>query len=173
MTTMDIKAGYYKARGVAGTEQFGYASGGGEQISLELDVQISDQETQRLTTILPFSGKAMQYSIERLKVLGWDGSNELRGIDRNEVDVEVKYEVNPQKPEAGPQLKVEVKTTGGRFAFRQPMGEPEKRGFMSKLAQEAKRLEAGAPPAQNGPPQGGRGYPQNWDTDAPRGKPAL
>lgn len=174
---MDIKAGFYKARGVAGTEQYGYASGGGEQLSLELDVQISDQESVRLTTILAFAGKAMQYSIERLKALGWDGSNELRGIDRNEVDVQVKYELNPQKPNEPPQMRVEIKTNGGRFAFKQPMGEPEKRGFLANLAKEAKQLEAGGPPAAagRGPAPQGNGYPPSWDDGAraPQGKPAL
>lgn len=172
---MDIKAGYYKARGVAGTEQFGLSGTGGEQISVELDVQISDQESVRLTTILAFSGKAMAISIDRLKALGWDGSNELRGIDQNEVDVEVKYELNPQKPEQPPQMRVEIKTNGGRFAFKAPMAEQEKRGFLSRLSQEAKRLDAGsgapAAAAGRGPAPQGNGYPPSWD--APQGKPAL
>lgn len=172
MNEMDIRAGYYKARGVQGTEQFGLSGTGGEQISVELEVQVSDQESVRLTTILAFSGKAMAISIDRLKALGWDGSNELRGLDRNEVDVEVKYELNPQKPDQPPQLRVEIKTNGGRFAFKAPMAEQEKRGFMSKLAQEAKRLDAGAPAPAQAPrqaaPQQGNGYPPSWD-DGPRG----
>jgi hypothetical protein len=168
----DIKAGYYKARGVEGTEQHGYAASGGEQISIELDVHLSDQETRRLTTILAFAGKAAPISIERLKALGWDGSNELRGIGRNEVDVEVKYESNPQKPEAGPQMRVEIKTEGGRFTFKKPMSEPEKRGFMVNLSKQAAQLSGGTPQA----PSGG-GYPSSWDTNGPpqggAPKPAL
>lgn len=148
----DIKAGYYKGRGVAGSEQHGRASGGGEQISLELDVHLSDQETRRLTTILAFAGGALPYSIDRLKALGWDGSNELRGIDKNEVDVEIKYEANPQKPGEAPAMKVEIKTNGGRFAFKTPMSDQEKRGFMANLSKQAAQLSQGQPPSQNGPP---------------------
>ncbi len=167
----DIRAGYYKARGVAGTEQHGYASGGGEQISVELDVQLSDQETRRLTTILAFAGKAAPISIDRLKALGWDGSDVLKGIDQNEVDVEIKYEVNPQKPDDPPGMKVEIKTNGGRFSFKKPMSEPEKRGFMTNLSKQAAQLGNGVPA---GSPASGNGYPPNWDTSgAPPPKPAL
>lgn len=179
MNHMDIRPGYYKARGVAGTDQFGYASGGGEQISLELDVQLSDQETRRLTTILAFAGKAQEYSIERLKALGWDGSNSLNGIDRNEVDVEVKYEANPQKPQDPPQMRVEIKTNGGRFTFKKPMAEPEKRGFLSNLSKVAAQLGAttpanGSPAPRNAmPPAQGGGYPPSWDTNGPPQKPVL
>lgn len=166
MSDRRYKAGFYRARGVAGTEQHGYAQGGGEQVSLELDVQISDQNVVRLTTILAFAGGAGPISIERLKALGWDGSNELRGIDRNEVEVEIKYEIPPGKTEE--QMRVEIKT-GGRFAFKKPMNDQEKRGFMAALSKQAAQLDAAngqRPPAQanergaefpygaNAPPQG-------------------
>lgn len=150
----DIKAGYYRARGIAGSEQFGSSSNGGEQISVELDVHISDQETRRLTTILAFSGGALPISIERLKALGWDGSNELKGIDRNEVEVQVKYETNPQKPDEGPQMKVEIKTGGGRFAFKAPMNDQQKRGFMANLSKHAAQMTGGQAPPQPSAPRG-------------------
>jgi hypothetical protein len=160
----DIKAGYYKARGIAGTEQHGFAASGGEQISLELDVALSDQETRRLTTILSFGGKGAPYSIERLKALGWDGSDQLRGVDKNEVDVEIKYESNPNKPDDPLQMRVEIKTGGGRFTMKKPMSEPEKRGFMSALSKQAAQLggNGAAPTAAGG------GYPQSWDEPAPK-----
>jgi hypothetical protein len=159
----DIKAGYYKARGIAGTEQHGHAANGSEQIALELDVALSDQETRRLTTILSFGGKAASYSIERLKALGWDGSDQLRGIDKNEVEVEIKYEEYQGKVS----MRVEIKYgDGGRFAFKKPMSEPEKRGFMSALSKQAAQLGGsgnGAAPAA-----AGGGYPQSWDEPAPK-----
>ncbi len=142
MSERKYQAGFYRARGVLGSEQHGTSeSSGGEQISIALDVAISDQETARLTTILSFAGGAMAVSIERLKALGWDGSNELRGIDRNEVDVEIRYRTPPGKTEE--RMEVEIKTNGGRFAFKKPMSEPEKRGFMAKLSAAAKQLDAG------------------------------
>lgn len=156
MSERKYQAGYYRGRGVAGSEQHGYANSGGEQISVDLEVQISDQEVVRLTTILAFAGKAGAYSIERLKALGWDGSNELRGIDRNEVDVEIKYEIPPGKTDEV--MRVEIKTGDGRFKFAKPMGDAEKRGFMAALSKQAAQLGGGsaptngARPRQPGPP---------------------
>lgn len=175
MSERRYQAGFYKARGVEGSEQHGYASNGGEQIAVDLDVHISDQETVRLATVLSFAGNAVQYSIERLKALGWDGSNELRGIGRNEVDVEIKYEIPPGK--SAEVMKVEIKTNGaGRFAFKKPMSDMEKRGFMSNLSNLAKQYENGTAPAQaQRPPAqqqaGGQGYPSTWD-DKPGAPPA-
>jgi hypothetical protein len=168
----EMQVGFYKARGVEGSEQFGHSNEGGEQISVELDVQVSDQEVVRCTTILAFSGKAAPISIERLKALGWDGSNELRGIGRNEVDVEVKLDTYNGKTSK----KVEIKTNGGgRFSFKKPMADQEKRGFMASLSKQASQL--GAAP-QGAPTQAGpNGYPKTWDTSGPppqgQGKPVL
>lgn len=163
------QAGYYRGRGVAGSEQHGYANSGSEQISLDLDVQISDQEVVRLTTIMSFSGGAAEYSIERLKALGWDGSNELRGIDQNEVDVEIKYEVPPGRSEEV--MRVEIKTGGGRFTFKKPMADAEKRGFMAQLSRQAAQLAGGGGGAGGGGQGGGgRGYPDSWDGPPAQGQ---
>lgn len=137
MSERKYKAGFYRARGVAGSEQYGTASGGGEQISLDVDVQYEGRAV-RLTTILSFNGGALPISIERLKAMGWDGSNELRGVDRQEFDVEIKYEIPPGKNEE--KMVVEVKT-GQRFKFKEPMSDQQKRGFMSNLSKTAQQLE--------------------------------
>lgn len=160
MSERKYQAGFYKGRGVAGSEQHGYSRDGGGQISIDVDVQISDQEVARLTTILAFAGKGGPISIDRLKALGWDGSNELRGIDTLEPDVEIKYEIPPGKTEEV--MRVEIKTAGGgRFTFKKPMSEPEKRGFMANLSKQASQLGNGqAPPGAS---------PASWD--APPGKP--
>lgn len=179
MSERRYQAGIYRGRGVEGSEQHGFAQNGGEQIAVDLYVQISDQETPRLTTVLSFAGNAVQYSIERLKALGWDGSNELRGIGRNEVDVEIKYEIPPGKN--AEVMKIEIKTNGaGRFAFRKPMSDMEKRGFMTNLSNLAKQYENCAAPAPaqaqaQRPPmqqqaQQGQGYPPSWDENN-RGAP--
>lgn len=167
MSERKYRAGFYRARGVAGSEQHGYAQGGGEQIALELDVQISDQEIARLTTILAFAGNAAPISIDRLKALGWDGSNELRGIDANEVEVEIKYEVPPGK--SAEVMKVEIKTNGGRFSFKQPMGDAERRGFMASLSKQAAQLAGGRPAAQATPPAPAQRAPQGRPDDFPYG----
>jgi len=145
MSERRYQPGYYRARAIAGAAQHGYAGTGGEQISIDLDVQISEQQWVRLTSYLSFSGNAGPISIERLVALGWDGSNDtaMVGIDKNEVDVEIKYRTPPGKTEES--MDVEIKT--GRAKMSKPMGDPEKRGFMANLAKEAARISAGAPPS--------------------------
>ena len=139
---MSIKAGYYKGRAIPGSAQHGYAKDGvSEQIAVDLQLETGD----RVTTVLSFNGGAVPYSIERLKALGWDGSNELNGIDRNEVEVQIKYEVPPGKTEEV--MRAEIKTKSGRFTFNNQMNEQQKRGFMSNLSNLAKQYENGTPPA--------------------------
>lgn len=139
---MSIKPGYYKARGIAGSAQFGYAKNGSEQISVGLQLE----NGERMTTILSFSGGAVPISIDRLKALGWDGvSEELAGIDKLDAEVQVKEDEfhDEQTGELKKGLKAEIKTGGGgRFAFKKPMEEREKRGFMSDLVKKAKEHEA-------------------------------
>lgn len=134
--------GFFKARGVAGSDQHGNASTGSDQIAVDLDVRISDTETRRMTTVLSFGGKASPYSIERLVALGWDMSDAIpmRGLDTNEVDVEIRWERSPSTGEE--YQRVEIKTASNRFAFKAPMTDQQKRGFMSRLAVEAQRQVA-------------------------------
>jgi Flp pilus assembly secretin CpaC len=164
----DIQAGYYRGRGVAGSAQFGLSASGGEQVSLE--VKLLDIG-RTVTTIMAFAGKAMEFSIERLMALGWNGQADesFPGIDTNEVNVEVKYE--PDR-EGVSRMRVEIKTNGGHFSFKTPMAEQQKRGFMANLAKTAAQLGGarhGAAPAAGG----AKGYPADWDAPpagATRGK---
>jgi len=154
--------GYYKARGIAGSEQFGYAKEGGEQVSVGLEVKISEKQTVQLSTIMSFSGGAVPYSIERLKALGWTGGDTLEGIDANEVTVQLFYETPPGKSQE--QLKVEIKTNGGsRFSFARPMDDQQKRGFMTNLSKLGR--ENGPGVAKAG--ASGGGYPASWDESQP------
>lgn len=160
----DIQAGYYKGRGIEGSEQFGFSKSGGEQVSIELEL-VDLQRT--VTTLLAFAGNGMGPALERLKALGWDGNpNGLAGIGRNEVQVEIKYEEWDGKIS----MKAEIKTRDGKFSFKAPMAENQKRGFLAELAKVAAQVDGGgAPPApgsrpaQGGPPGQGRGYPADWD----------
>lgn len=156
--TNEIQAGYYKGRGVAGSEQFGLSKSGNEQVSLELELL---DLGRRVTTILSFGGKGMGPSVERLKALGWDGNpNGLAGIDRNEVQVEIKYE----EYEGKVRMRAEIKTRDGKFSFQSPMAEQQKRGFLAELSRVAAQVNgAGAPAA--GAPRGPapNGYPADWD----------
>lgn len=153
---MTIAAGTYKGRGVAGSEQYGTTSNGNDQIVV--DVDLTDIGT-RVSTFLVFTDKAAQFSIDRLRALGWDGNDltNLTGIDRNEVDVVVKYEMynNEQK------MKVEILTGGGRVSLQNQMDDRGKRAFAARFN---KLAAAAAPKPGNG---GDTSFPHG--ANAPRG----
>ena len=45
-------------------------------------------------------------------------------------------------------MEVEIKTGGGRFTFKKPMSDVEKRGFMANLSKQASQLGGGAQAVQ-------------------------
>ena len=159
MNDMDIQAGFYKARAVAGSEQYGTTDNGYDQIAFEVELLEGECKGRRFTTFLVFSDAAAPFALERLRACGWAGGNDMTGIDKNEITVQAKYEdYKGQK-----KLKVEIATGGGRVTLKQQMDEGQKRGFMARLNAMAKQDA----PAQTAP-QSGPAYPPSWD-DA--GKP--
>ncbi len=129
---MSINAGRYKARGVAGSEQFGKSSTGNDQVAVTLALS---ETGQRVTAFLSFSEKAKPYSMERLYALGWTpGSDEsLPGIDRNEVDVDITHEMYNGKE----QMKVNIVTVGGGISEENRFAPKEKKSFLQSLNREA------------------------------------
>jgi hypothetical protein len=123
-----ISAGIYKGKGVAGSEQYGTTKNGHDQIVLDLDLT---DIGERVSTFLVFSDAAAPYGIERLRALGWSGSDlsDLTGIDLNEVDVEVKYE----DWQGDMKMKVQILTGGGRVVLKQTMTDKDKRAFGAKF----------------------------------------
>lgn len=55
---------------------------------------IPDLDNYKTTIVFPFGGDASPFSLERLRAMGWEGDDvrKLDGIDKNDVDVEIKYE---------------------------------------------------------------------------------
>ena len=104
---MDIKAGHYKARAIKGMEHYGESGTGTLQLTIELNVPALGRS---LKTFLYFSEAATPYSMERLRALGWSGSDlrKLDGIDANEVEIEIRSETYEGKP----QKRVEIVTRG-------------------------------------------------------------
>jgi hypothetical protein len=117
-----MEAGIYKGKGVLPdggkdtTPKFGDANTGTLQLYVDLELRGKDGSfAGRATTFLTFTDKAAVFSIERLRALGWQGTKvedlkSLAGIDKNEVEVEVRNEVYNGKT----QMKVEIVT--GRVA---------------------------------------------------------
>ena len=133
-----IEAGIYKGRGVEGSAQHGTSKKGTEQVAIDLDIPAIGRQ---VTTFLFFSDDAAPYALERLRALGWQGSDDpsFPGISTNEVDVQIKYETYEGKEN----LKVEIATGGGRVTLKNTMSEQEKRGFMSRIAKLDKQASPG------------------------------
>ena len=129
---MSIKAGRYKARGVAGSEQFGKSSTGNDQVAITLSLQ---ETGERVTAFLSFAPKAKPYSTERLHALGWQpgSEEELPGIDRNEVDVDITYETYNGKES----MRVNIVTAGGGISEENRFAPKEKKSFLQSLNREA------------------------------------
>lgn len=152
-----IPSGTYKGRAVADSAQYGHTKNGHEQIVIDLMVTVpmagDVEEEKRLSTFLVFSDAAAPYAVERLRACGWQGDDltDLRGIDANEVDVTVKYEMYNGEEK----LKVDILTGGGRVVVKDQMSESQKRAFAARLKGTVKATGGGgqapAPAAGNGP----------------------
>lgn len=147
-----IEPGYYKGRAVAGSAQYGLTQNGGDQIALDLDIPATGRV---LTTFLFFSDAAAPYAVERLRACGWTGDDitNLVGIDRNEVDIQVKYEMYKGEEK----MKVDIATGGGgRVKLNSTMDERQKRGFaarMKSVLAGGSKPANGAAPARQAAPQ--------------------
>lgn len=137
-----IEAGIYKGRGVEGSAQLNQNQNTGTE-TVAIDIELP-QVGRTVTTFLYFTDKAEKQAIERLRALGWDGSDDFRGISANEVDVQVKYETY----QGAEKMKVEIVTGAGRVVLRDTMNDQQKRGFMAKL--QKLNSQAGGVSSTNG-----------------------
>lgn len=153
-----IQAGTYKARGIAGSEQHGTTSNGHDQIVIGLDLF---ELGEKLSTFLVFTDKSASFAIDRLRALGWKGTDlcDLRGIDSADVDVEVRYEMYQGQEK----MKVEIRTSGG-VVLKDKLDDKGKRAFAAKYAALAKSA-APPPSAQRtqAPPPANEGVPDAGD----------
>jgi hypothetical protein len=129
MNDKKIPAGTYRAKGIAGSEQYGVTSNGNDQVVLDLELfDIGEM----VSTFLVFTDAAAQYSIDRLRALGWSGADlsNLSGIDQNEVEVRVKYDVYKGEEK----MKVEILTGGSRVKLQDQMDDRAKKAFAAKFS---------------------------------------
>lgn len=132
---MTIEAGTYRGRAIAGSEQYGTTSNGNDQIVIDLELDTGE----RVSTFLVFSQKAAKYSMDRLRALGWTGTDltNLAGIDTNEVQVEVRYEeYNGEE-----KMKVEIRTGSG-VVLKDKMDDNAKKAFGAKFKALAMKTPA-------------------------------
>jgi hypothetical protein len=132
MSAHRIDAGVHRGRGIAGTEQYGTTSNGNDQIVVDLDLF---DIGEKVSTFLVFSDAAAPYSMERLRALGWAGTDltNLTGIDKSEVQVEVKYEMYQGEEK----MKVQI-LTGGGVVLKNKLDDKGKKAFAARYANLAK-----------------------------------
>lgn len=121
----DIPQGKYKARAVAGSAVYGTTSAGHDQLTIEMNIPSLGRN---VFTYLYFSEKAKPYALARLKALGWDGGPGMETIDKNEVDLQIKYEMWEGKQ----RMRCEIDT----FA-QGAQGGQDARSFFKKLSVES------------------------------------
>lgn len=141
-----IAAGNYRGRAIKGSEQYGQTSNGNDQIVIDLDLP---DIGEKVSTFLVFTDKAAQYSLDRLRACGWKGDDlsNLDGIDANEVDVEVKYEMYQGQEK----MKVQIVTGGGAVKLKDQLDDKGKKAFAAKYRDLAKSVAAPkAVPAASG-----------------------
>lgn len=134
--------GIHKARAIAGSEQFSPDANG--NLIIGLDMLLDDGET--MTVTFPFAGKAPEYSMKKLRMLGWTGDDvtELTGIGANEVDVRVYEETYNGKT----QTKCEIVFGGGGFKFKNQLDDRGKKAFAAQLRALAKSIPASGAQSQ-------------------------
>jgi hypothetical protein len=114
-----MKLGTFKGRAVKDTLQYGETKNAYPQIAVTMRMAI-DGGTQDAVTFLIFSPDAAPYSFERLRALGWKGqdlSQDLVGIDANEVDVNVRADEYNGKT----QYKCDIVAGGGTVKLDKPI----------------------------------------------------
>jgi hypothetical protein len=126
--------GVYKGRAVKRANgswaQYGDRENGNLELILDLAIQIGEGAPVRRSYAEYINEKTIEYVIERLRALGWKGSDisNLDGIGDKEVDVEVFHETYENKT----RVKYRILTEGGgRFSVERPA---DPKMFQAKFA---------------------------------------
>jgi hypothetical protein len=107
--------------------------------SPRLLVMVNIPELKRQFTVpLYFTEAAAPHSFSRLRACGWTGADlsDLTGIDANEIDVKVFYEVwtEAKGGDNKERLKVEILSGGGGGGVFKPKAPTDLKAFATKVA---------------------------------------
>lgn len=122
-----LPEGYYQGRVVSGEGQFGETSKGTIEAVIPFVLEDDSFEgPERVTVRLYFSEKAEEYSVKKLRAIGWKGGD-LTFLDcPNLVTIAVKYEdYNGEERQ-----KCDIALVGGT----KPLDPARERAFAAKLA---------------------------------------
>src|SRR5574343_1586056 len=135
-----LECGNYEARAVPGSEQYGTDKSGNMQIAIDMMVETPGYEGETMTVVLSFAGKAPEYSIKRLRMLGWKGNDldNLIGIDANRVPVRVYDDTYQGKTHR----KMDIQTGGGTFKFQSQIDARQKKAFAAMFRGAAAAIQS-------------------------------
>lgn len=175
-----VAIGTYMARGMKGSEQYAPTKNNEPQLAVDLRIEGGEFDGASMTVTFPFSGKAPEYSIKKLRMMGWQGANlaDLTGIDSELVPVRVfdhEYDGKTNR-------KMEVVYGGGgSFRFSETMDERQKRAFAATFVGLAKSIpgkSSGEAPRQSYARNGNAPQKQNspdpdWVSDNSLNDPSV
>jgi len=144
---MTIEAGLYRARAIAGSEQYGQTKNGTDQIVIDMELPDIGQTA---SVFLYFSEAAAPHSMKRLRLAGWTGNDltNLENLGSRECEVSVKYEeYNGEQ-----KMKVEI-VSGGTVKLDKTLDDKGKKAFGAKF----KALAASTPVVAGSAPSNGTG----------------
>jgi hypothetical protein len=168
----------YRARAIEG--QMGFADTGTEQIAVTFEIiEEGDFEGHTITWFGFLTEATTERTIKTLIVCGWEGDDlsDLRGLDRNEVELVIEHETYNGVKRA--RVKWVNRPGSGAFVMKRPMTDIQKRALAQKMRGliVTLRKQEGAPRSPQSPPppaQGRRrtqddpgGYPPDWDQQPP------
>lgn len=159
-----------KARAVAGTEAFGFASTGTKQVAFTVEALEGDKKGQNFPWYGFFSEKAGKRTFEQLEVAGWKSDDDgwrafaegkLPGLGSTEfmLQLEEEQEVDEQGQPAGTYWRATFLNRFG-VAMKAQMDQSQQRAF----AAEMKAMFGGGGPIPSAPRQRGA---------APAGQPST
>jgi len=126
-----IENGMYTARAIFGSEQYSADSKGELLLAIDMQFEGGEAEGTVMTATLSFSGKAAEYSVKKLRAMGWTGNDvsNLDGIDATPVQVRVFTETFDGKSTQKCDIAI---GGGGTFRFKAACDDRQKKAFAAK-----------------------------------------
>lgn len=139
-------------------------SKGSEQIAVRFEITTPESEFNHITWYGYFTDKTFERTIESLRFCGWVDYDvsDIKGLDKNEVDLVIEDEENEQ---GAIHPKVRWVNRAGGLAIKAPLSGEKAKSFAASMRDKIKAMDAaagtkprplaGQPPnigAQDGPP---------------------
>lgn len=126
-----IPEGKYRAR--VKTADFGFTSGGTEQVQVIFDLLDPDYDGRTVPWWGYFSEKTAERTMQSLRYCGWKGDDvtNLDGISDNEVEIEVEHNTYNGKTNA--RVAWVNRVGGGGISVKSPMADAQRKAFAQRM----------------------------------------